>query len=172
MNWLPGWGSIENTEWWSSFYFWLGIACMVGTLFSSVLNYAYSSHKDGLIATAQAKEVNNLNMQLEETSRQILADHSPKNKIKNLFNSIDPNILREIDNGRVELVVRMQPGDIASLEKLLVEPGGENMIAILGRNQKMLNSSISNGSLGPQGPVPEQQPIMLRVLPSFNAISQ
>jgi hypothetical protein len=171
MNWLPGWDSIENTGWWSSFYFWVGTACLVGTLFSTVLNYFYSSHRDRLVATANAKEVASLNRQLEETSRQVVADHSLKNRIRNLFSFIDPNILREIDAGKLELAIRMQPNDIESLQKLLSEPGGEEFVVMLTRGQKILNSHISNGTLGPQGAVAEQEKIMVKALPTLRVIN-
>jgi predicted DNA binding CopG/RHH family protein len=171
MNWLPGWNSIENAGWWSSLYFWIGIVCLIASVSSSVLTYIYSSRRESLVAIEQTRVVVNLKKQLEKTDQQVIADHSLKNRIRNLLFSIDPQILRDIDKGEAELTIRMQPSDIESLKKLLAESDGENLIIILEQGQKMTNSLINNGTLGPQGVVPLQEKIIVKVLPTMRIIN-
>lgn len=182
MNWLPGWGSIESTGWWSNFHFWFGMACLFLLAITEVLSHVYTMRRDNLVVEEQthqeqvkekshSDEVAKLKMQLEQTSQQVAADHSLKNQLRNLLTSIDPQILREIDAGHVDLTIRMQPRDFGALEKLLAEPGGGKLILIKGRGQKMVNSSINNGTLGPQGAVPLQEQIMVSVLPAMKVIN-
>jgi hypothetical protein len=53
MWWLPGWDSIPSTAWWSHFWFWFGIACLVALAASEVVSHVYSLRKDGLVAAAE-----------------------------------------------------------------------------------------------------------------------
>jgi hypothetical protein len=69
--------------------------------------------------------------------------------------------------GQPNLTIRMQPSDIVSLEKLLAEPDGEKLVIIKGQGRKWVNSTLINGTLGPQGTVPLQTEVIIDVLPAM-----
>ena len=50
MNWMPGWDSIEAAGWWSSFWFWFGIACLLALGGSEVASHWYGLRKEALVA--------------------------------------------------------------------------------------------------------------------------
>jgi hypothetical protein len=50
MNWMPGWHSISGTEWWSNFYFWIGICGLMLLGFSELISHRYALRKDELVA--------------------------------------------------------------------------------------------------------------------------
>jgi hypothetical protein len=53
MWWLPGWDSIASAGWWSHFWFWFGIACLVALAASEVVSHVYSLRKDDLVAAGE-----------------------------------------------------------------------------------------------------------------------
>jgi len=177
----PGWNSIDDLRWWETFHFWAGIVATVLVAFFAVATHGYGSRKDALVAAAQrdasdqakreqdaadkhhAEEVAQLRSQLVKTSKQVETDHSPKARIRNLFASIDPQILREIDGGKTSLSVRMQPSDIETLKHLLAEEGAGNLVLIKGFGRRFAFSVIMNGTLGPKDAVPEQIETMLEI---------
>jgi len=56
MSWIPGWDSIAGTGWWSGFYFWASIACLIGLGVAEVASHRYSERKDDL-AGAEQREI-------------------------------------------------------------------------------------------------------------------
>jgi hypothetical protein len=54
MSWIPGWDSVSAATWWSSFYFWVGIAALLGLGISEVVSHRYSERKDELASKQQA----------------------------------------------------------------------------------------------------------------------
>jgi hypothetical protein len=54
MSWIPGWGSVAGAEWWSGFYFWLSISCLIGLGITEVASHRYGERKDELAAAEQA----------------------------------------------------------------------------------------------------------------------
>lgn len=53
MSWIPGWQSAASAEWWSSFYFWVGIGFLILLAGSEVASHVYSLRKDELAAAAE-----------------------------------------------------------------------------------------------------------------------
>jgi hypothetical protein len=54
MNWIPGWDSVAATSWWSGFYFWISIVCLIGLGAAEVISHRYSDRKDELAAIDEA----------------------------------------------------------------------------------------------------------------------
>jgi hypothetical protein len=182
MSWWPGWDSIESTDFWNTFYFWFGILCLLLLGISEVVSHYYGERHSILVAAADrvtienrdqqqkkaeerhASEVAKLEQQLRETSNQVAEDHGLKARIRNLFASIDPQILRAIDGGATNLIIRMQPSDIDNLRKLTTEPDAATLVRIIEiSGARMYNSQISNGTLGPQNAVPVQMPVEIAI---------
>ncbi len=125
-------------------------------------------------ATGAAKEAKkNLDEMLaqlggiQKVEQQVSADHSIKARIRGLLESIDRRIPGVIDSGQTQFVVRMEPNDITTLHALIAEPGGKDLISIIGYGGRMIDSLIDNGTLGPNGAVHEQIQVMLRVGPGL-----
>jgi hypothetical protein len=53
MTWWPGWDSIDDANWWSHLWFWLGIACLVALAGAEVISHIYGLRKDELVAAAE-----------------------------------------------------------------------------------------------------------------------
>jgi hypothetical protein len=51
---LPGWNSIDGTEWWSSFHFWAGIISLLLLGGTEVLSHRYGKRHEELVALAEA----------------------------------------------------------------------------------------------------------------------
>jgi hypothetical protein len=183
MTWWPGWNSIEGTGGWAHFWFWFGMWCFLWLGISEVIAFVYGLRKDDLIVAAQQttavqakktqdalqeqlsaadKKVANLQDQLGKTAAQVADDHSLKNRVRSLFASIDPSILRQIDSGFFDLTIRMQPPDIEQLQRLLAEPGGADIATIEGFGRSWAFTVLSNGTLGPSAPVPQQVEVIVR----------
>lgn len=56
MSWLPGWGSIGATAWWSTVYFWASIASLMLLGAMEVISHRYSDRKDELVELQQIAE--------------------------------------------------------------------------------------------------------------------
>jgi hypothetical protein len=52
MSWLPGWHSAVDSGWWSHFWFWFGIICLLALGASEVVSHFYGLRKDELIEIA------------------------------------------------------------------------------------------------------------------------
>ncbi len=52
MSWLPGWDSAVDSGWWSHFWFWFGIICLLALGASEVVSHFYGLRKDELIEIA------------------------------------------------------------------------------------------------------------------------
>ncbi len=52
MSWLPGWDSAVESGWWSHFWFWFGIICLLALGGSEVVSHFYGLRKDELIEIA------------------------------------------------------------------------------------------------------------------------
>jgi len=48
MGWIPGWDSITSAGWWSGFYFWISISCLIGLGIAEVASHRYGVRKDEL----------------------------------------------------------------------------------------------------------------------------
>ena len=169
MSW-PGWNSIEGAGAWGRFWFWFGMVCFFLLGVSEIIAFRYGLRKDVLVAIAEKAtkenhtiEVGALRAQLEQTAKQVANDHSLRNRIRALFAVIDPQILRLIDTGGTAFTVRMQPADISELQKLLAEEGGAEFVQVKGMGQHYLNATLTNGTLGPQSPVPDQTEVMIEI---------
>lgn len=119
---------------------------------------------DALAAAASAKKAL---AGIADVRQQVTADHSVKARLRALFMSIDPNILRNIDYGRLDLTVRMQPGDFSDLQKLITEPGGDTLVRVKALGRAFRDSALANGTLGPQTAVPFQEEVMIVVSPDM-----
>ena len=53
MGWIPGWDSVASVGWWSGFYFWISIACLIGLGVAEVASHRYGERKDELAAVEQ-----------------------------------------------------------------------------------------------------------------------
>jgi hypothetical protein len=53
MSWIPGWDSIGATSWWSGFFFWASIFCLIGLGIAEVASHRYSERRDDLIEIEQ-----------------------------------------------------------------------------------------------------------------------
>jgi len=70
MNWIPGWNSPADADWWSNFYFWLGIAFLILLAVSEVASHFYGLRKDALLdASHRADAVRRHHEQQKETER-------------------------------------------------------------------------------------------------------
>lgn len=54
MSWIPGWDSVAGTGWWSGFYFWVSIVCLIGLGVAEVVSHRYEGRKDQLAAIEEA----------------------------------------------------------------------------------------------------------------------
>jgi hypothetical protein len=182
---LPGWDSLETVK---TFNFSLHIAGLVFIALlalSEILAFVYGERRDTLIEASEnaaalqrqtetnstnsrhAAEVAGLRAKLDQTAKQVAEDHSVKARIRYLFASIDANILRELDGGRLELPIRMQPADIEQLQKLLAEPEGATLAKIESFGRGWMHSVIINGTLGPSSAVPQQIEVLVKALPAL-----
>lgn len=50
MGWIPGWDSIASAGWWSGFYFWISISCLIGLGIAEVASHRYGVRKDELVS--------------------------------------------------------------------------------------------------------------------------
>jgi len=53
MSWIPGWNSIGAAGWWSGFFFWASIGCLIGLGITEVASHRYSERKDDLAEIEQ-----------------------------------------------------------------------------------------------------------------------
>jgi hypothetical protein len=53
VSWIPGWASIADAGWWSGFYFWVSIGCLLGLGASEIASHRYSERKEELSAIEQ-----------------------------------------------------------------------------------------------------------------------
>ena len=53
MGWIPGWDSVAAAGWWSGFYFWISIACLIGLGVAEIASHRYGDRKDELTAIEQ-----------------------------------------------------------------------------------------------------------------------
>jgi hypothetical protein len=182
---LPGWDSLETVKTLNFSLHIAGLAFIALLALSEILAFVYGERRDTLIETSEnvaalqrqidtnnansrhAAEVAALQAQIEKTAKQVADDHSVKARVRKLFASIDANILRELDGGRLELPIRMQPADIEELQKLLAEPGGAELAKIESFGRGWMHSAIVNGTLGPSSAVPQQIEVLIRALPAL-----
>ena len=54
MAWWPGWDSISSASAWSHFWFWVGLACLIGLAAAGTLSHVYGLRKAALIEVADA----------------------------------------------------------------------------------------------------------------------
>lgn len=97
----------------------------------------------------------------------IQEDTSPRRRMRDLFNKIDPNILGMVEQGQYNLPVRMQPYEIKRLESLIAEAGSASDVTIRSVGPMMRDSTINNGSLGTTRSVPLQGVVSLVVQPTI-----
>ncbi|MBV8568573.1 MAG: hypothetical protein JO273_24290 [Methylobacteriaceae bacterium] len=181
---LPGWNSADSTARFHNFFEFWGIVLFLIVVLFEFLAYFYGHRRDWLVNEAvrqasiqrqqaddpaklqresDATQIARLEEELWQTSKQVAADHSVKTRLRNLLETIDPQIIRAIDAGQTDLVVRMQPSDIVALRSLIQDPEGASLVTIVGLGRRFLNSLINNGSLGPSTPVAEQQEVQLHI---------
>jgi hypothetical protein len=55
MSWIPGWDSVAGAGWWSGFYFWVSIGCLIGLGVAEIASHRYGDRKDNL-ADAEQRE--------------------------------------------------------------------------------------------------------------------
>lgn len=86
-------------------------------------------------------------------------DNSPMEKVRELFNQIDPRV-----NGLLGVnVVRMEPSQFIRLVELIDELGNEAPLSILRIVSKGRGNTINNGSLGITYPSDENYNVELRI---------
>ncbi len=54
MTWWPGWDSIDGAGFWSQFWFWIGLTCLLALGASAVISHIYGLRKDELISAKMA----------------------------------------------------------------------------------------------------------------------
>lgn len=50
VSWIPGWDTVASAGWWSGFYFWISIGCLIGLGIAEVASHRYGDRKDELTA--------------------------------------------------------------------------------------------------------------------------
>jgi hypothetical protein len=94
-------------------------------------------------------------------------DRSPKRRLKDLFNMVDPRILATVSQGQTQLRVRMQPFEIDRLQALIAESGPNPTVTVTGYGSTFIDSMINNGSLGTSQAVHEQRQVLLAINPAI-----
>ena len=56
MGWIPGWDFIAAAGWWSGFYFWISICCLIGLGIAEVASHRYGDRKDELATVEEAEK--------------------------------------------------------------------------------------------------------------------
>ncbi len=51
---IPGWDSIASAGWWSGFYFWVSIVCLMGLGVAEVASHRYANRKDELVGIEES----------------------------------------------------------------------------------------------------------------------
>lgn len=131
--------------------------------FVGVAAFVTSMRKDQLAVTADRIRWGQQEERAQRAEKHLADERSTKTKLRKLFDTIDPQILRAIDSGQTELIIRMQPADIENLDRLLSEPGAGVLAQKREEGKPIVNSLISNGSLGPNGTVPIQLKVKLSI---------
>jgi hypothetical protein len=54
MSWWPGWDSLDSARFWSHFWFWIGIVCLLAVGASAVIAHIYALRKDELMSDKMA----------------------------------------------------------------------------------------------------------------------
>jgi hypothetical protein len=67
MSFLPGWNSIENTDFWNTFYFWFGIVCLVLLAISEVVSHYYGQRHSSLVSAAERAAIERRDKQNKQT---------------------------------------------------------------------------------------------------------
>ncbi|MBV8188318.1 MAG: hypothetical protein JO339_13840 [Alphaproteobacteria bacterium] len=185
MSGLPGWNSVQDAAFWAHFWFWFSIACLVALGASALVSHAYGLRKDALLEAAassadqkrlraqqevqqeerdrHAAELAKLRTQLDQTSKKLDDERSLKSRTRAALAAIDAKIVRLIDGGATQLMVRMQPSDFATLTALIGEPGGSDLLGLTKTGWVQRSASINDGSLGPTASVPEQWRVVLKI---------
>jgi len=88
-------------------------------------------------------------------------DRSLKRQLRDLLNSIDGRIIPNVESGQVQLKVSMQPFEEERLQSLIARDG--SYVTILGYGRRFIDSTLMNGTLGPQFPVHEQREMILDI---------
>jgi hypothetical protein len=76
VSWLPGWASADDAEWWSSFYFWFGVASLVLLGCGEVLSHFYGLRRDELVAVSERAIEDQRNSAQREADRRREAETS------------------------------------------------------------------------------------------------
>ena len=97
----------------------------------------------------------------------IQKDNSPRRKMWDLFNRIDPSILGAVEEGQSKLRVRMQPFQIEELQTLVNKAGPASDVSIDGFGRTFINSVIDNGTFGTAQAAHEQREVLLTIRPSI-----
>jgi hypothetical protein len=108
MPWWPGWDSIESTDFWSTFYFWFGILCLLLLAIAEVVSHYYGQrHSELVTAVAGAAavkgqqeqreaderhraEIAEMQRRLEETQRQQASRRLTPEQQKSLIATLSP----------------------------------------------------------------------------------
>lgn len=72
MTWWPGWDSVDNAGFWSHFWFWVAIVCLVAVGASAIISHIYGLRKDELMSDKLASLV----------ARQAAKVEAPQNKVE------------------------------------------------------------------------------------------
>jgi len=94
-------------------------------------------------------------------------DNLPRRKMRDLFNSIDPNILGAVEQGETKLKVRMQPYQITQLQDLIKEEGAISDVSIDELGGTIIDSAINNGTFGTMQAVHLQRIVLLTFSPNI-----
>jgi hypothetical protein len=185
---MPGWDSIEGTANYSKWLSYIGFGALVFATILQIFAYVYQLRKDELVAISETaaaekrkqeadaaesrrkEEVGELQKKLDQAAKQLAEDHSLRNRVRRLFDTIDTNIVRAIDAGNAALRIRMHPADIEKLKTFLAEVGGAAIGAIRGYGRQIdASSTMNNGSLGPSGSGIPQIEVFFQVGPDLPA---
>jgi hypothetical protein len=184
----PDWNSLTSVKAWHTVFEIAGIGILALLVGAEILAYTFGKRQEVLAEQAErirvaaeqqrydnaerrhAEEVATLRAKLDEATSQVTDDHSLKGRIRRLFDSVDPQIVREIDGGSTELAVRMPIGALQSLAQLLREDGAEELLKASQTGKTWgPGVTINNGSLGPQGSGASQYEIRVVVSPGLRS---
>jgi hypothetical protein len=94
-------------------------------------------------------------------------DKSPKRRMRDLFNQIDPSIMSAVTSGMYRLQVRMRPFEISQLQTLVAEGGSASPVSIAGIGPAQHGNTINNGSFGTTDASFEQRMVLLVINPTI-----
>jgi len=80
MAWWPSWDSVDSVGFWSHFWFWVAIVCLVAVGASAMISHIYGLRKDELMSDKVASLVANQKMGAEAPQNKVEQDNTSVNE--------------------------------------------------------------------------------------------